>query len=85
MEPAIVVLEKTAFTDSDVNTFTAGDTDDHNGTQRRYFSLETKIEQEFINDIYGNFQCFPIPAINSNFSSYLLIYLLFHSQLHRFA
>lgn len=64
-EPAIVVLEKTAFTDFDVNTQAVGDTD---GTQRRYFSLETRIKQEFINDIYGNFQCFPIPAINSNFS-----------------
>lgn len=70
-DQAIVVLEKTAFTDDDVNTLTAdGDNDDdddvRNGMQRRYFSLETKLKQEFINDIYGNFLCFPIPAINSN-------------------
>lgn len=68
---AIVVLEKTAFTDIDVNTLTAEY--DENGMQRRYFSIETKLKQDFINDIYGNFQCFPIPAINSNFSSFTFI------------
>lgn len=66
MEQAIVVLEKTAFTENDVNTLT-DERDDPNAIERRYFSLETKIKQEFINDIYGNFQCFPMPAINSNF------------------
>lgn len=65
-EQAIVVLEKTVFTDNDVNTLAANDVTD--GTQRRYFSVDTQIKQDFINDIYGNFQCFPIPAINSNFS-----------------
>lgn len=60
-QPAIVVLEKTAFTEDDVSTL------DDDGAQRKFFSLETQIKQEFINDIYGNFQCYPIPAINSNF------------------
>lgn len=75
---AIVVLEKTAFTDDDVNTNHHNkndddDDDDHNndtdekGLQRRYFSLETQLKQEFINDIYGNFLCYPQPAINSKF------------------
>lgn len=73
-QPAIVVLEKTAFTDDDVKTLAD---DECNGVQRRYFSLETQLKQEFINDIYGNFQCFPIPAINSNFYHlFLLAYFL---------
>lgn len=67
MEPAIVVLEKIAFTENDVNTLTDDERDDQNAIERRYFSFETQIKQEFINDIYGNFQCFPMPAINSNF------------------
>lgn len=66
-EPAIVVFEKTAFTEDDVNTLhDKHDDDELNTKPRRYFSLETQLKQEFINDIYGNFQCFPIPAINSN-------------------
>lgn len=76
-DQAIVVLEKTAFTDDDVNTLMV-DHDDENGMQRRYFSVETKLEQEFINDIYGNFLCFPIPAINSNFHHSLYLNFLSH-------
>ncbi|XP_055309750.1 m7GpppX diphosphatase [Sitodiplosis mosellana] len=72
-EPAIVVLEKTAFTDHDVNTTHNNhgnddydNDDDGSATQRNsYFSLETQLQNEFINDIYGNFLCFPLPAINS--------------------
>lgn len=59
-QPAIVVLEKTAFTNNDI-------TSNDDETQRSYFSLDTQLKQEFINDIYGNFLCFPNPDINSKF------------------
>lgn len=78
-EPAIVVLEKTAFTDYDVNTHQNDDNDDDNGTtQRSYFSLETQLKKEFVNDIYGNFLCFPLPAINSKFFIISLIITFFY-------
>lgn len=60
-QQAIIILEKTAFTENDVNT------DDNETTEKKriYFSSETKLKQQFINDIYGNFECFPSPDINS--------------------
>lgn len=83
---AIVVLEKTAFTDDDVNTChhkKTSDNDDDvdddntvdNGLQRRYFSVDTDIKQEFINDIYGNFLCYPRPTINSNLHHSFIFFL----------
>lgn len=60
VDQAIIVLEKTAFTAADVTT-------DDDTAHRKYFSLNTHLKQEFINDIYGNFQCLPLPEINSNF------------------
>lgn len=30
-----------------------------------YFSSLTKLKEAFVNDIYGNFECFPNPEINS--------------------
>lgn len=30
------------------------------------FSPESTLKEEFVNDIYGNFQCYPCPDINSN-------------------
>lgn len=87
-DKAIVVLEKTAFTDDDVNTHDddIGNVEQNNGVvvdqgpQRRYFSLDTQLKQEFINDIYGNFLCYPPPTINSNtfqISFILLSFFLF--------
>lgn len=79
-EPAIILLEKTAFTDHDVNTThnngdDVDDDDDGTATQRNtYFSLQTQLQKEFINDIYGNFLCFPLPAINSKFFHHLLLF-----------
>lgn len=85
-EQAIVVLEKTAFTEADVHTETdeTNNCDVINSTNdieinplnlshRKYFSSETKLKQAFINDIYGNFLCYPIPEINSNL--YLIFFL----------
>lgn len=62
--PAIILLEKTAFTEADVNTCTlvVNDVDE----SESYFCSQTKLKRDFINDIYGNFQCFPKPDINSN-------------------
>lgn len=71
--PAIILLEKTAFTDANVctvspinadeaNDVTATDTEPHSKT---YFCSKTELKQEFTNDIYGQFQCFPSPDINS--------------------
>lgn len=58
---AIIIFEKTAFTQQNLNT--DGDETDEN---RHYFSSLTNLKQEFVNDIYGNFLCYPKPDINGN-------------------
>lgn len=63
IQRAIIILEKTAFTEKDVNTCTVSDDSD---AKRIYFAAETRLEQQFVNDIYGNFECLPIAEINSN-------------------
>ncbi|XP_059617295.1 m7GpppX diphosphatase [Phlebotomus argentipes] len=50
---AIVILEKKAFTEADLTSKTG------------FFSDSTTLRKEFVNDIYGNFECFPRPDINS--------------------
>lgn len=47
-----------------------GDNSENN--QCTFFSSDTSLKLEFLNDIYGNFECFPKPEINSNFSSFIL-------------
>lgn len=78
--PAIVLLEKTAFTDANVSTIPTANDDDatlaaavetNNDTDtqpnsKTFFCSQTELKQEFVNDIYGQFQCFPHPDINSN-------------------
>ena len=63
---AIVILEKKAFTEQDLNqnrkTVDEIESTDEN---RGYFSGRTKLKTEFVNDIYGNFECYPCPDINS--------------------
>ncbi|XP_055678866.1 m7GpppX diphosphatase [Lutzomyia longipalpis] len=49
---AVVILEKKPFTEEDL-------------TSKGLFSEATKLREEFVNDIYGNFDCFPQPEINS--------------------
>ncbi|CAK1549115.1 unnamed protein product [Leptosia nina] len=49
---AIVILEKNAFKEDDLSS-------------RGYFSEETKLRTFFQNDIYGNFECFPISSVNA--------------------
>lgn len=81
INPAIVVFEKTAFTASDVHTINDDDNDDNGlndddddnkdgDIKRTFFSSDTQLKIEFLNDIYGNFECFPKPEINSNCFSY---------------
>lgn len=52
---AIVLLEKTAFRETDVAD---------NDEARSYFSRKTLLKTEFINNIYGSFECFPQSDIN---------------------
>lgn len=61
---ALIILEKTAFTSSDLNI--ASSDVDNVIQNSSYFSCATKLKTDFINDIYGNFQCFPKPELNSN-------------------
>ncbi|GAB0096431.1 m7GpppX diphosphatase [Sergentomyia squamirostris] len=50
---AVVILEKKAFTESDLTS------------KEGFFSSSTSFRKEFTNDIYGNFECYPRPEINS--------------------
>lgn len=81
--PAIILLEKTAFTEANVSTLApinddkaTANTDavaatdaisatDNEQFSKTYFCSQTELKQEFTNDIYGQFQCFPSPDINS--------------------
>lgn len=80
-DQAIVVFEKKAFKAADVHTVddggTALDADDTaNGDAKlhsTFFSSDTILKLEFLNDIYGNFECFPKPEINSN--AFIFTYL----------
>lgn len=47
----IVIFEKNAFKESDLGS-------------EAYFSAETKVHTFFQNDIYGNFECYPISSVN---------------------
>lgn len=83
--PAIILLEKTAFTDANVSTVsyinddddddaaavTATDNEQHS---RTFFCSHTELKREFTNDIYGQFQCFPSPDINSKSIFYHITY-----------
>lgn len=75
--PAIILLEKSAFTDANVSTASSINDDnvtatndvttiiDNDEYSKTYFCSQTELKQEFTNDIYGQFQCFPSPDINS--------------------
>ncbi|XP_055853182.1 m7GpppX diphosphatase [Episyrphus balteatus] len=55
-DQALVIFEKNAFTESDVQT-------DANA-EKSFFSPKTKTNVEFINNIYGSFQCIPEGDLN---------------------
>lgn len=64
---ALIILEKNAFTPQIIGVNDDDDhTDDKNDSDFSFFSVLSKLKTDFINDIYGNFQCFPNPDINSN-------------------
>lgn len=77
-EYAIVVLEKTAFTEkqlrnpvttanSDVETSRISESEQQNATAadgKSFFSAKSQLRTEFVNDIYGNFLCVTDPEIN---------------------
>lgn len=75
---AIIILEKLAFTERDVGTDDvvidesadneAGGSDDDGVcvNKRILFTSDTKLTQLFVNDIYGNFECYPNADLNSN-------------------
>lgn len=52
------------------NKTSNGDNSENN--QSTFFTSDTRLKLEFLNDIYGNFECFPKPEINSNFSSFII-------------
>lgn len=61
---AIVIFEKTAFAEADLK----GGANDGDGpaSSAGYFSAASRLREVFVNDIYGNFECFPSPDINRN-------------------
>lgn len=88
-EPAIVIFEKGAFTASNFHTentqnFNDGDDDVKNGDivkqieHSTFFSSDTILKIEFLNDIYGNFECFPNPEINSKSIFFFTLTFPFH-------
>lgn len=50
-DAAIVLLEKNAFKEEELNG-------------SGYFSADCELRTFFQNDIYGNFECFPKPSLN---------------------
>lgn len=56
-DQAIVTLEKTAFTEAQLQT---GESERNTS----FFTTKSQLRTEFINDVYGNFQCLTDPEIN---------------------
>ncbi|XP_067647807.1 m7GpppX diphosphatase [Eurosta solidaginis] len=59
-DAAVVLLEKQAFKESDVQTASELNTDG----PPRIFSDSLQVHTEFINNIYGSFQCIPSSKLN---------------------
>lgn len=56
---AIVTLEKTAFTEGQLQTSTS-----ESDSSSSYFTTKSQLRTEFINDVYGNFLCLADPELN---------------------
>lgn len=56
---AIVTLEKTAFTEAQLQTSTS-----ESDSSSSFFTTKSQLRTEFINDVYGNFLCLTDPEIN---------------------
>lgn len=57
---AIVTLEKTAFTEGQLQT--TAETSESGSSS--FFTTKSQLRTEFINDVYGNFLCLADPEIN---------------------
>jgi hypothetical protein len=62
-DPAILIFEKLAFPEENFKT-------DENGKSLFFAGDDIKLKELFKNDIYGNFYCFPDPALNCEFNDY---------------
>lgn len=58
-QQAIVTLEKTAFTEGQLQT-----TSESDSSSSSFFTTKSQLRTEFINDVYGNFLCRTDPEIN---------------------
>lgn len=58
---AIVIFEKSAFTEENVRT----SSESENDNSVSFFASSTELKEVFVNDIYGNFDCIPSAEINS--------------------
>lgn len=58
-DQAIVTLEKTAFTEAQLQTSTS-----ESDSSSSFFTTKSQLRTEFINDVYGNFLCLADPEIN---------------------
>lgn len=56
---AIVTLEKTAFTEAQLQTSTS-----ESDSSSSFFTTKSQLRTEFLNDVYGNFLCLADPEIN---------------------
>ena len=69
---AIVIFEKKAFQESDVATKNDDQMNDNkeqvvtqnNADKVSYFDNNLKVQTEFINNIYGSYQCIPPPELS---------------------
>ncbi|XP_075145540.1 decapping enzyme, scavenger [Haematobia irritans] len=58
-EKAIVHLEKQAFQESDVATSNGTNDIGKEGTSTSYFHRDLQVQTDFINNVYGSYQCKP--------------------------
>lgn len=66
-DEALIIFEKTAFAKNHlVGGTEEQDTNNDEQSNNGYFSSLSQLRESFVNDIYGNFECFPNPEINSN-------------------
>lgn len=72
-DSAIVILEKKAFRESDVSTKNESngsleETEKSTATvQTSYFGNDLKIQTDFINNIYGSYQCTPPAELSGKY------------------
>lgn len=67
----VIVLDNVNDDNNQNSNKTANGDNSETDNQCTFFSSDTSLKLDFLNDIYGNFECFPKPEINSNFSSFI--------------